>query len=382
MKRTFATILLLCTIQQFTSAQNPSQVFYYSRMTSPNGSIWINDGAQLDSLYILNGAFAKPSNDGDHLLYMDNTSLSGLNFNGRMKRRDISTSFDTVLFSSPSDYIVGYDYLEADSTFLYSYSCGLYNAGFNGNLLQTYAFSSCYDDGPDLRQSDSLMVYHNTQSQMYTMHYDGSMRTPIPNTTNKDVWPIWSPDENWILFGRLDPTMTYYANFFKIKANGDSLTPLTSNLPTDTIYSANAAWSNQGHSIITAGYYNGHYGLLSIKADGSGITDTITTTPGDRIYFISGTADVSSPTAIKETSAVNFTLFPNPVNDQLNISMSGTIQSGSVIIKNLLGQEMEKVFFNGNHFSVDVNFLQNGIYQLMIIDKTGTISSKSFIKFN
>lgn len=381
MKKIFTTILILCFGLPFAFSQSSSSVLYYSRMTSPNGAIWINDGDQLDSLYILNGAFAKPSHDGDHLLYMDNTGVSQMNFAGRFKRRDLATGFDTVLFNS-SDYTVGYDMLDADSTIFYSYSCGMYNAGFNGNLITTYAFSSCYDDGPDIRQTDSLIVYHNTQASMYTMHYDGSARTPIPNTITRDVWPIWSPDGNWILFGRLDPTMVYYANFFKIKANGDSLTQLTNNLPTDTIYSANAAWSNSGNAFITAGYHNGHYGLLSIRADGTGITDTIPTTPGDRIYFISGTYDVTSHVGIKETTAaITFNLFPNPANSQLNISLSETIQNGTASIKNMLGQEMRKTSFNGNKLSIDVNFLQPGIYQLMIVEKTGAVSSKSFIKY-
>ncbi|WP_435414846.1 T9SS type A sorting domain-containing protein [Polaribacter aestuariivivens] len=69
-----------------------------------------------------------------------------------------------------------------------------------------------------------------------------------------------------------------------------------------------------------------------------------------------------------------FNIYPNPVDDLLNINSKSTIKSG--IIYNLLGKKV--VTINSN--STDVSKLKAGVYILKIKDEFGNISSKKWIK--
>jgi TolB protein len=49
--------------------------------------------------------------------------------------------------------------------------------------------------------------------------------TVIPNTTNKDYWPVFSPDGQWVAFQR--DLGSNLMQIYKIRLDGSNLTPLT-----------------------------------------------------------------------------------------------------------------------------------------------------------
>ena len=240
MKKYLLILLAICIANLSVDAQNLSNSILYSRNTLPNGSVWLNDGNGMDTMLFLNGCAPKISDNGQHFLYMKNTVPVNWAYGGQWTRHDMLSNSDVTLFNN-SDYIVGYDFLNADSSIAVSYSCGLYYKNFNGVGISTIPGVNCYDDGPDIRQSDSMMVWHNIQTNIYIEKLPSGGVVSVPNTNGNSVWPVWSPDGNWILFctnNNLIPEKRL-VNLFKIKANGDSLTQLTFNNPTDTgIYTA------------------------------------------------------------------------------------------------------------------------------------------------
>jgi hypothetical protein len=65
----------------------------------------------------------------------------------------------------------------------------------------------------------------------------------------------------------------------------------------------------------------------------------------------------------------NFTYYPNPVKDVLNITYSATIQNVQVI--NLIGQQVRNQEFNATNGSVDLSNLPSGAYLVKVTTENG-----------
>ncbi|AWA30561.1 T9SS C-terminal target domain-containing protein [Flavobacterium magnum] len=78
-------------------------------------------------------------------------------------------------------------------------------------------------------------------------------------------------------------------------------------------------------------------------------------------------------------NAFGFALYPNPVKDVLNIASKVTADIDSIVIYNMLGQEVTKAIPAVGDYSIDVSRLPVGEYVLKVISNTGTWSSK-FLK--
>ena len=77
-------------------------------------------------------------------------------------------------------------------------------------------------------------------------------------------------------------------------------------------------------------------------------------------------------------SSHNFTIYPNPVNEELNIHAENLFIINSMTIYNSLGQLMQ-VIISPNDLSINVSRLKTGIYFLNIKSENG-VSSIKFIK--
>jgi len=69
-------------------------------------------------------------------------------------------------------------------------------------------------------------------------------------------------------------------------------------------------------------------------------------------------------------------IFPNPVNNQLNIKGG----AGKLVISNVFGQVVQQAIFEQTNFSLDVGHLPKGQYILSITKSNGTLSTKRFVK--
>ena len=110
---------------------------------------------------------------------------------------------------------------------------------------------------------------------------------------------------------------------------------------------------------------------------GAGSPEVITVTNafyavGVGAAYPTGFARESKPT----TTTNSFALYPNPVENILNISLENSVDA-SFIIFNYLGQEVKRGKINTD--GIDVNELNSGVYFLKVNTNTETIS-KEFIK--
>ncbi|MDQ6763601.1 MAG: T9SS type A sorting domain-containing protein [Bacteroidota bacterium] len=88
-----------------------------------------------------------------------------------------------------------------------------------------------------------------------------------------------------------------------------------------------------------------------------------------------------SPVKVIETNKANsFTIFPNPVGNELNIKLSVALLHGQLKIWNADGQLVAHTVINGNNnISIPVKQLSKGIYTVEIFDE-GFSSKSNFVK--
>ena len=80
------------------------------------------------------------------------------------------------------------------------------------------------------------------------------------------------------------------------------------------------------------------------------------------------------------TTALNYTLYPNPVSNQMEIS-TNVDGIKSFTITNMIGQSILSGNEEGKHFSVNTANLVSGIYFITILDNnTGSVRTSKFVK--
>ena len=95
---------------------------------------------------------------------------------------------------------------------------------------------------------------------------------------------------------------------------------------------------------------------------------------GDALDFSVTVLPVEDCTAsVTDPSFLNFSIYPNPVKDYLNIDYSN---SERISIYNILGKEVIRI---GNQNTVDVSTLSKGVYFIKVSDGVNS-STKKFIK--
>jgi hypothetical protein len=93
----------------------------------------------------------------------------------------------------------------------------------------------------------------------------------------------------------------------------------------------------------------------------------------DNLYFHNGTTAVSE---LKENVLVS--MYPNPVQDQLNIKSA--LEINQVIVRNLLGQNVKSFMMNSREASIDLNGISAGNYFITLKLANGQSSTQKFVK--
>jgi len=81
--------------------------------------------------------------------------------------------------------------------------------------------------------------------------------------------------------------------------------------------------------------------------------------------------------------APNIQLYPNPVFDQLNISIEELNDNASLLVSNSLGQVVQVIAVAANPtqtLSVDISSLKQGVYTVSLKMEVGKIQSIPFVK--
>jgi hypothetical protein len=79
---------------------------------------------------------------------------------------------------------------------------------------------------------------------------------------------------------------------------------------------------------------------------------------------------------------VKIDLYPNPVNDIINLSFSENkiSSNASVIIYNSLGKTLKTIRISSQEDSIDVSTLESGVYYLKIVENNVALKNISFVK--
>ncbi len=236
----------------------------YSRT---DGTIWSTAGDGSPDKSLANGYRPRLSPDGRYLVYL-NGPTPATNFQNSIYTKDLLTNVVTKVYNNTGDYIVSTAWSPDGSKIYFDYSCNMWYMNRDGSGVTNVTGSNCYDDAPAVRLTDGAVAFHNQFNGLFVMNADGSGRVGIPNTAPSDYWASWSPDGQWIVFGRFTGPSGSLTNIFKIKPDGSGLTPLTNLGAGDVI---NFGWvvSNDGLSLLASGTIGCAVGIFQFPMDGS-----------------------------------------------------------------------------------------------------------------
>ena len=83
-----------------------------------------------------------------------------------------------------------------------------------------------------------------------------------------------------------------------------------------------------------------------------------------------------NPTKVTESSAINATVYPNPVRGELTVKAEGL---QTAIVYNQMGQRLSMVESLGNECNISVDTYPQGVYFVQLITRKGVVTRKVFV---
>jgi hypothetical protein len=181
----------------------------------------------------------------------------------------------------------------------------------------------------------------------------------------------------------------------------DNLNPSTLRVLMSSAVMDIAMFQGGGHNVVKFDFPNinlldsSHHG----QCDGT-VIYTIDTKPGmpmgtnifgrAGIYFDDNdvvmtntvqdfTSPICAPDGIKQTLKTDASIYPNPATSELFVKM-GNIQYESVMLTNMIGQEVIKQPFTGTLAKIDIRSLPAGVYYITL-KGTDNIRTEKFVKY-
>jgi PKD repeat protein len=157
------------------------------------------------------------------------------------------------------------------------------------------------------------------------------------------------------------PTVAIDPGFATSYPIDNGLVDLTFATPIGGTYSGNGVTNNQ-FDPADAGL--GDHEIKYVYTDGNGCSDSTT---------LEITVDIA--TSVSKLSKEEASIFPNPIQDEITISMSNA-DNYQIEIFNLSGSLIYNSITNGNQISIDSSEWPNGTYIIQISSESGTQSQK------
>jgi len=110
----------------------------------------------------------------------------------------------------------------------------------------------------------------------------------------------------------------------------------------------------------------------------SGIVKNITANSSDLVFGIVMRLALKNIQGVNQINAVTTRLYPNPVQNELNIKSEEEISE--VIIRNLVGQTMKTVLVNGLEKSINLSDVASGNYFITVKLANGQLSTQKIVK--
>ena len=92
------------------------------------------------------------------------------------------------------------------------------------------------------------------------------------------------------------------------------------------------------------------------------------------------TVTINFEVGIEEPVKTHFTLYPNPTNGQIVISMDENIKASEASVYNMMGQTVLAQPVNGSQFEMNLNCLQSGIYFVAVRTGNRLIGIQKIVK--
>ncbi len=216
------------------------------------------------------------------------------------------------------------------------------NAGFiwAKNTAQSTAFDTSYSNSVNVDGAGNIY----TAGTLYLGTYD---LDPGAGTF------LVTPNSQEIYVSKLD-TNGIFVWAKKIGGNGSS------------IYCGSLAVSSTGKIVVSGVVQSGSF-TKSTAAVGVG-------------RFLASITQPALANNQFESNDLKLALYPNPTNDNLNISLKNSIEKGTLKVISITGQTvLEQQNLNGTDFNFEVSSLNSGLYLLQVSDAQNTFTSK-FIK--
>ena len=298
-------------------------------------------------VFIEGAAIADVDNDGDQDIAITTATTAGIYLNNG---NAVFTPQGNSVFT-PVNGIVQFVDIDNDSDqdviISGSNTIKLYQNNGSGvyTLNTNSTFPAISAEGIEVADTDNdgdfdLLINGNTQNLLYINNGTGVF-TPI--TTN------------------LQQTFAGKNAFADLDNDGDQDLLIVGSQAGGLPNIFNILYKNNGNNtFVQTQILGGEYIADCVIADfnGDGLKDIIIQGFADDTNVYWNTSTNLSSSEIASNQEVTF--YPNPTNDIVNFSLTEKIES--IILYNLLGQEVLKKLVNSNEFSIDISNLLSGTY--------------------
>lgn len=272
----------------------------------------------------------------------------------------------------------------------------------------------------------TVVVTHGDQTKTYIIHYtfasemDAALSDLQLNGETVEGFNPIVTEYSVVIFGTEVPTVTATprnpdANVEITQPTADNLVATVAVTDRDssrtytvniTLAEANADLSDLRFNGVTVeGFdpavteytltFEGSYGVQELTATAASEYATLTINQpeevGDMQYVGSVTVTCGELTktytvtinyevGIEEAVKSHFTLYPNPTNGQIVITLDENINATEVDVYNMMGQTVKKQMVKGNQFEMNLNNLQSGIYFVAVRNGNNVIGIQKIVK--
>jgi hypothetical protein len=254
----------------------------------------------------------------------------------------VASYSNEIFFGGNFAYSLGYDFLRWDSNSVMNVGLGLQGGLTWINCMATYK-NDLYIGG--------YFTLAGGNPADFIMKWDGNTLTEVGDGLNGQVWSMKVYNDELYLAGAFTQAGNISASHL-VKWNG-----------TDWLTISNSIFDD---AIVDIEFLNG-------ELYAAGNFTHIDNIPINYIAKFNGNLSTNENTIFSK-----IIFYPNPSKNKLQIE-SNSITIEKIKINNILGEEIYSISFLGTSCQLDISFLTNGLYFLIIETKEGRIVKK-FIK--
>jgi hypothetical protein len=323
----------------------------------------LDDGSANNSLFA--GEMPVVSPNGQYVAFRRGTQTN--TYFNNLLLRDLTTGLETQLSAGTNGSIVGYNFTPDSQRVVFDYSGDIRFVDVKSLMTTVLSSVNALDDAPSIRSSDGRMAAHSNTG-LLLFNPEGTGRTSIPNTVNKDYWPVWSPDGQWLSFYRTVATNVF--EYYKIRPDGTDLTQLSTSSGINALspVDSRAIWSPDGTQLFIAGTRSGVSGVYSLPANGT-LLPTVVRDTGSVPQFISGLFDpafVSNSTNVVLASSNSNPAFGSSLTFTATVSSANTLPTGNAIFT-IDGSYSQTVALTSGVATLSTNKLLAGLHNVQVV---------------